>query len=490
MKNKFFLTICFSLLLNVSILNAQKLGILSREKANKIDRLLNLYNSFGEISGTVLVAQNGKIIYKKAFGLANREWDIPNTIDTKFRIGSITKQFTAAIILQLIEEKKLKLKDNISTHLPYYRDDTGNKVTIHHLLNHTSGIPNYSNRPDFITKIIRSYIPTVALVKEYCSDDLAFEPGEKFSYTNSGYVILGAIIESITRKTYEENLQERILIPLEMNDTGYDSHYNIMTKRAAGYQKVGFKIVNAMFIDMSVPNAAGGMYSTIEDLYRWERAIMGNKFLSKKLKKKMLKPEKGDYGYGWYIEDTPVNVNGTETLQVHHSGRIPGFSASIVSLVEDNHTIIILGNNDGTPNEEITEKIKLTLYDMPYDLPRKSIIPIMLQSIEKQGVEIAIEEYKNLKEAQKAIWTFRVNELDDLARELTKLGKKEEAKLIYELNIEEFPEEYLPYFSLGEYYKLEGKKKKAIQFYRLALEKNPDNKTIKSRLKGLGEKME
>lgn len=485
---KIILLTCLSFLCNATI-KAQKIGILSREKANKIDRLLKLYDSFGEISGTVLVAQNGKIIYKEAFGFANREWEIPNTIDTKFRIGAITKQFTATMILQLVDEQKLKLKDDISTHLPYYREDIGKKVTIHHLLNHTSGIPNYSNRPDFITKIIRSYIPTVALVKEYCSDNLEFEPGERFSYSNSGYVILGAIIESITGKTYEENLQERILEPLEMKDTGYDSHYNVLSKRAAGYQKVGFKIVNAMFVDMSVPNAAGGMYSTVEDLYKWERAIMG-KFLPKKLRKKMFKPEKDNYGYGWYIEDTPINMNGTETLQVYHSGRISGFFANIVSLVEDNHTIIILGNNDGTPIYEITEKIKLTLYDMPYDLPRKSIIPIMLQSIEKQGIEIAISEYKNMKAAQKAIWTFRVNELDDLAKELMKLGKKEEALLIYELNMEEFPDDFLPYFSLAEYYKLEKKKKKAIQFYKLALEKNPTNTTIKSRLKGLGEKVD
>lgn len=489
MRNKTLLLICFFFIIN-SQLSAQKIGILNREKVNKIDRLLNLYNSFGEISGTVLVAQNGKIIYKKAFGLANREWEIENTIDTKFRIGSLTKQFTATMILQLVDEKKLKLKDNISTHLLSYREDIGKKVTIHQLLNHTSGIPNYTNRPDFITKIIRNYIPTVALVKEFCSDDLAFEPGERFSYSNSGYVILGAIIEKVTGMTYEENLQERILNPLDMKDTGYDSHYKIISKRAAGYQKVGFKVVNSIFIDMSVSNASDGMYSTIEDLYKWERAIMGKNFLPKKLKNKMFKPEKGDYGYGWYIEDTPINVNGTETLQVHHSGKISGFSATIVSLIEDDHTIIILGNNDAIPNKEITEKIKLTLYDMPYDLPRKSVIPIMLQSIKKQGVETAIKEYKNLKEAQKAVWTFRVNELDDLAKELMKLDKKEAAKLIYELNIEEFPDEYLPYFSLGEYYKIERKKKKAIHFYKLALEKDSDNKMIKSRLKSLGEKVD
>ena len=217
---------------------------------------------------------------------------------------------------------------------------------------------------------------------------------------------------------------------------------------------------------------------------------MGNNFLPKNLKKKIFTPEKKDYGYAWYIEDTPINMNGTETLQVYHQGRVPGFSASLMSLVEDDHTIIILGNNDIIPIEEISEKIKLTLYDMPYDLPRKSIIPIMLQSIEKQGIEIAISEYKKMKSAQENIWTFRVNELNDLANELIKLDKEEEAKLIFELNLKEFPDEYLPYFSLGGYYQTQNNQQKAIEFYKLALEKNYNNETIKSRLKGLGEEID
>lgn len=489
MKHNFFLIFCSFFLVNYS-LNAQKIGILNREKVNKIDRLLGLYDSFGDVSGNVLVAHNGKIIYKEAFGIANQEWQQPNTIDTKFRIGALTKQFTAAMILQLVDEKKIRLNGHISTYLPYYRKDIGKEVTIHHLLNHTSGIPDYINRPDFITKIIRSYIPTATLVKKYCSDDLEFEPGQRFSYTNSGYVILGAIIETLTGKTYEENLKQRILIPLEMNDSGYDAHYKIISKRASGYQKVGFQYVNSMFIDMSIPNAAGGMYSTVEDLYKWERAIMGNKFLPKRLKKKMFQPEKGNYGYGFYIEDTPINVNGMETVEVYHTGKISGFSSILLSLTEDNHTIIILGNNDVIPIREISEKIKLTLYDMPYDLPRNSIIPIMLQSIENQGVGVAIEEYRKLKKAQESVWTFRSSELDDLGQELLKLNKREAALLIFELNLEEFPEDYITYFRIGEYYKFEKNKVKAIQYYRLALEKAPNNSAVKARLKELGEKVE
>lgn len=485
MRNKICLPLLSLLLLSIS-LSAQKVGILNREKVNKIDRLLQLYDSFGEISGAVLVAQDGRIIYKSAFGYANQELAVKNTVETKFRIGGLTKQFTAVMILQLVDEDKLKLKGEINNYLPEYREDIGKEVTIHQLLNHTSGIPDYTERFDYVSIIVRSYIPIPVLIKNYCSDNLLSKPGEKFRYSSSGYVILGAIIESVTGKSYEENLKERILEPLKMTNTGYDSHYTILPNRAAGYQKYGFQYSNAMFIDMSIPNAAGAMYSTVEDMFKWERAFESKGLLSKKMRKKIFKPEKGNYGYGWYVEDTPINVNGTETLKAYHTGTIAGFKASISRLMDDNHTIIVLCNNDAVPIDQINEKLQLTLYDMPYDLPRKSIIPMMLQSIEKQGIETAIVEYKKLKIAQKAIWTFRENELNDLGKELLLLGKSDEAILIFQLNVEEFPKSYITYYNLAEAHKERGEKEKAIQNYQKSLELNPNYKKAKLRLRGLG----
>lgn len=484
MRNKTYLLFFGVFLLSIST-SAQKIGILDREKATKIDRLLQLYDSFGDISGAVLVAKDGKIIYESAFGAANREWEIKNTVDTKFRIGSLTKQFTAVIILQLVDEGKLNLKGTISDYLSDYRKDIGQAVTIHQLLTHTSGIPDYIQHPDFVKTIVRNSIPVSVLVNKYCSDDLEFKPGEKFQYNNSGYIILGAIIEAVTGKSYEKNLTERILIPLEMENTGYDSPYSILPKRAMGYQKSGFEYTNAMFIDMSIPYAAGGMYSTVGDLFKWERALKNNRLVSKKLHKKMFKPQENNYGYGWYIKDTPVNVNGTETLKAYCIGSIYGFKSSISRLIEDNHTIIVLCNNNAVPIEEIDERLQLTLYGMPYDLPRKSIMTMMMQSIRLQGIETAISEYKKLKIAQKEIWTFRVNELDDLGKELLKLKKIEAAILIFQLNVEEFPESYVAYHSLAEAYKKNGDKEKAIENFEKSLKLNPENTTAKIKLRGL-----
>ena len=207
----------------------------AQQTATQIDELMKKYYDYGQFNGAILVAEKGKVVYAKGLGLANMEWSMPNQPDTKFRIGSITKQFTATLILQLVEEGKLKLDGKITDYLTDYRKDTGDRVTIHHLLNHTSGIPSYTSRPDFRTAIMRNPYKITDFVKQLTSGDLEFEPGSKFSYNNSGYVLLGAIIEKVTGKSYETVLTERILKPLGMTNSGYDSTSPLLPKRASGY---------------------------------------------------------------------------------------------------------------------------------------------------------------------------------------------------------------------------------------------------------------
>ncbi len=239
----------------------------AQNKANKIDELMTLYHEYGQFNGSVLVADHGKVIFKKGYGLANMEWNIPNESDTKFRIGSITKQFTAMLIMQLVEEGKVKLNDKITDYLPEYRKDTGDKVTIHHLLTHTSGIPNYTGLPGFWQDSTRNHYTLDYMVKNFCSGDLEFEPGTIFKYSNSGYYLLGVIIEKVTGKRFKEVLQERILEPLKMNNTGIDKHDVILEKRSSGYNKDISGFVNSEYIFMQNAYAAGAMYSTVEDLY-------------------------------------------------------------------------------------------------------------------------------------------------------------------------------------------------------------------------------
>ena len=259
----------------------------AQQTAKQIDELMKKYYDYGQFNGSILVAEKGKVVYAKGLGLANMEWSIPNQPDTKFRIGSITKQFTATLILQLVEEGKLKLDGKITDYLTDYRKDTGDRVTIHHLLNHTSGIPSYTGRPDFRTAIMRNPYKVADFVKQLTSGDLEFEPGSRFRYNNSGYVLLGAIIEKVTGKSYETVLTERILKPLGMTNSGYDNTSPLLAKRASGYEKRPSGYVNAPYLDMSLPYAAGSIYSTVEDLYKWDQALHEGKILSAESRKLM-----------------------------------------------------------------------------------------------------------------------------------------------------------------------------------------------------------
>ncbi|HZM86088.1 MAG TPA: serine hydrolase domain-containing protein, partial [Blastocatellia bacterium] len=279
-----------SFLLSLLAILAFQVSAVAQSKANKIDNLLSLYHKYGQFNGSVLVADNGKVVYQKGLGLANMEWNIPNAPDTKFRLGSITKQFTSTLILQLVEQGKIKLDGKLTDYLPEYRKDTGDKVTIHNLLSHTSGIPSYTSLPGFFQNVSRNPFTVDDFIKKYASGELEFEPGTKFVYDNSGYFLLGAIIEKVTGKPYEQVLKENIFDPLGMKNSGYDRWGTILNKRATGYTRSPKGYQTAAYLDMSIPYAAGSLYSTVEDLYLWDQALYGDKVLSAKSKELMFKP--------------------------------------------------------------------------------------------------------------------------------------------------------------------------------------------------------
>src|SRR5260370_30236552 len=185
------------------------LPALASNHTERIDALISAYNKLRQFNGSALVAEKGSVILEKGYGLANMEWQIPNTPDTKFRVGSITKQFSSMVVMQLVSEGKIKLDEKITTYLPDYRKDTGDKVTVRNLLTHTSGIPSYTSIPGFFQNQSRDPYTVADFVKKYTMGDLEFEPGSKFSYDNSGYFLLCAIIERVSGKSDDKNLQER-----------------------------------------------------------------------------------------------------------------------------------------------------------------------------------------------------------------------------------------------------------------------------------------
>ncbi len=246
-------------------------GQTKTDKTDKLDELIGAYSEYGKFNGSVLVAEKGEIIYSKGFGWANVEEEIPNEAETKFRLASVTKQFTAMLILQLVAENKLKLNVPISTYLPDYPKETGDMITIHHLLTHTSGIPDFTSFAGYSEMMDDHYNPE-ELVQLFADSPLEFTPGKRFQYSNSGYVLLGFIIEKITAKTYEDVLQEKIFTPLGMTNSGVDHNDTKLRNAAKPYQRLGIEFQDATYIDMSIPFSAGAIYSTVEDLYLWDQA--------------------------------------------------------------------------------------------------------------------------------------------------------------------------------------------------------------------------
>ncbi|HVE57254.1 MAG TPA: serine hydrolase [Pyrinomonadaceae bacterium] len=448
----------------------------AQQNVQKIDGLVKQYYDFGQFNGSILVAEKGKVIYKKGFGMANMEWSIPNNTDTKFRIGSVTKQFTATLILQLVEEGKIKLDGKLSDYLTDYRKDTGDKVTIHQLLNHTSGIPSYTGLPNFFAEISRDPYSVTDFVKKFASGDLEFEPGSKFSYNNSGYFLLGAIIEKVTGKSYEAVLKERILDPLGMTNTGFDHHATLLQKRASGYEKTPNGYANAPYLDMSLPYAAGSIYSTVEDLFKWDQSLYEDKILSAESKKLMFTPGLSNYGYGFGISDQPIGKTDQKTKVIQHSGGINGFNSLLTRLVDRQQTVIILDNVGlGRYHGNITNSIISILNGQPFDAPKKSIAETLYKIAVEKDAASAVAEYRKLKAENSPTYDFSENELNTLGYQLVGLKRLKDAIEIFKLNVEMFPASSNPYDSLGETYLADGQKELALANYKKAAELDPKN---------------
>ncbi|MGI8542304.1 MAG: serine hydrolase [Aridibacter sp.] len=469
MKTRKLLTLLVITLMTASFAIAQS-------KAQKIDELLKTYYDYGQFNGSILVAEKGKVIYKKGFGMANMEWEIPNSADTKFRIGSVTKQFTATLILQLVEEGKIKLDGKLSDYLPDYRKDTGDKITVHQLLNHTSGVPSYTGLPGFFANESRNPYKVDDFVKKFTSGDLEFEPGSKFSYNNSGYYLLGAIIEKVTGKSYAENLQTRIFDRLGMTNTGYDVHGTILKKRASGYQKTPAGFENAAYLDMGLPYSAGSMYSTVEDLYKWDQALYENKIISAESKKLMVTPGLENYGYGFDIRDRPIGKTDQKTKIISHGGGINGFNSLFTRAVDQKNTVILLDNiGMGRYHGAITSSIINILNGQPVEIPKKSIAETLYKTAMQKGGVAAAAEYRKLKSANADMYDFSESELNTLGYQILGMDKTKDAIEIFKLNVEMFPESSNPYDSLGEAYLKAGNKESALFNYKKSVELNPDN---------------
>ena len=349
--------------LALSYASAQNAAPSAAEIRTKVDDYVRAAMAVHSFSGSILVAQKGQPIVSKGFGMANIELAVPNTPQTVFRLGSVTKQFTAMAIMILQERGKLRVNDPACQYLPEC-PAAWQPLTIRHLLTHTAGITNYTNFPDFGRAAV---LPTTSaeLVGKLTDKPLEFAPGDKFAYSNSGYYLLGLIIERASGKSYADFLQEAVFTPLAMTQTGYDNPSRILKNRAAGYARQAGAIVNAAYMDMTLPYAAGGLYSTTEDLLRWDQALYTGTLVSQKSLDEMFTPFKGGYGYGWSID------RRFDRAEISHGGGIYGFATEIARFPADRVTVIVLSNVETAPAGRIANDLAAIVFGAPYEIPRE-----------------------------------------------------------------------------------------------------------------------
>ncbi|MEJ7739788.1 MAG: serine hydrolase [Chitinophagaceae bacterium] len=351
----------------------------SQTVTTKLDEFLTTCSTQNKFNGTALVAQKGKVLLQKGYGIKDAGTSALNNTTTIYQVGSVTKQFTSAIILRLQEQHKLSVKDKLSKYFPEYPD--GDKIIIENLLTHTSGIYSYTSDSKFMaTEITKAYTreKMMALFKD---KPLEFEPGTKWSYSNSGYSMLGYVIEKVTGKPYEKVMREMILEPLQMNHSGFDFAHLKSPDKATGYITLNENAkAAAPIVDSSVSYAAGSLYSSVEDLYKWERAISANKILSPGSWKMAFTPFRNKYGYGWFIDTMYAK------LITAHGGGIHGFNANLLRIPQEEIAIILL-NNKGNPHlDEITRGIAAILLGEKYDLPKERVQIKVADSILQQYV--------------------------------------------------------------------------------------------------------
>jgi len=330
----------------------------------KVDGYINAWLQMEKFGGSILIAKDGNILLKKGYGMANCELEVPNTPQSKFLLGSVTKQFTAMAIMQLQEKGLLNVSDFIKKYISEYPH--GEKITIHHLLTHTSGTPDFTDFPEY-RKTMMLPSPVEKIIERFKDKPLEFNPGEKYKYSNSGYILLGYIIEKASGKSYEEFLGENIFTPLNMMNSGYGHTKPVLRNRAAGYSRGKDGLVNASYIDMSIPHGAGALYSTVEDLYLWDRALYTEKLLNKSSLDKIFTPFKEKYGYGWGI------TNLFNRKRISHGGGINGFTTNISRYVDDDACIIVLSNFDHSPTSKISRDLAAILFGEKYELPKEQV---------------------------------------------------------------------------------------------------------------------
>ncbi len=460
-------------------------ALFSQSKKAKLAEIMQTYHNYNMFDGAVLVAEKGKIIYKDAFGLANREWNIPNNTDTKFMIGSVSKPLTATLMLIQVQKGLIGLDKTIEDYLPEFKNKPAAKVTIRQLLGHKSGMPNYDIIKDFFPRISRQNFTREDYIKIYMDSALSFKPDSGWAYSSWGYFTLGYIMEKVTGKSYSQLMKEDIFNKLQMSNSGSYYHTQIVPNRATGYDYSFGGFTSSDFRDQSNTMGTGDIYSTVEDLFKFHLSISNHTLLNKELIDEMLSPGKlqyNNYGYGWFNQI--FKYTETDSVKANfHLGTTNGFISFAMRIPATNSFIVFLCNSYPTDFFGITKSIIKVLHNKPVSI-KQPIHKKMEILISKIGISKALDEYKKMKIDTANFYIDWIS-MNFMAEQLLTLKRYEDARLLSENNVVEFPDKDLVMVTMGNIYLALNRKDEAIKYYKKTLELNPDYEEAKSRLREL-----
>jgi len=336
----------------------------------KVNNYLEEYLALENFSGSILISRDSNIIVEKSIGMANYEFLIPNSYKTKYRIASLSKAFTAVLILQQVEKGKIKLEGKIRDYISYYPAKYGNEITIHQLLTHTSGIIHYEGIKNYYSKYGQEQFYSKEYLKLFWNQPLLFKPGTSYQYSSFGYFVLGVILQNVTGKSYAKLLKENIFEPLGLQNTSVEDHISILSERANGYVYNNYVLNNSRYYDFSKSMATGDIISTIGELNNWSLALNSNALLSENYLKLLFNPNNYGYGYGWsikkyYSKNNVNNTNSNEQINYAvHSGSTRGFESYMTKFLNYGYTIIILSNLSNSKLNKMNEEfLKIIIGD-------------------------------------------------------------------------------------------------------------------------------
>ncbi len=455
----------------------------AQDVSAQLGAYLTAAHEAGRFDGTVVVADGGAVVYEGSVGEADRSWGIPNAPDTRFRIASLTKQFTAALVLKLVEAGDLDLDAPITRTLPDYPAAQGDRVTIHHLLSQTSGIPEHLGLPGFDDMKRRPYAPD-SFLAVFSGLPLDFEPGSEFAYSNSNYYLLGVIVEHVTGQPYPAALRERLLGPLGLDDTGYDDGATVIDRMAQGYARVGAGYQHATYFDPSVPYAAGMMYSTARELVTWTQALhRGAPFEHAETLERMTTPVLSDYAYGLGVSMLPLGP--APVRAIGHDGDIFGFSTFLLHFPDEDRTVAVVANTEGR-TQPIAFDLARILYGQTVERPTRPVGLELAAVLDADGIDAAIERYREIRGREAEAYDLGEDQLNALGYLVLGRGDVAAAVRLFELNVEMHPEAWNPHDSLGEATLAAGDRDRAVASYQRALTLNPTSESTREVLERLG----